>query len=131
MRLRRLLPLLFLLGCSGGEEPKGAASALEELQAKYDELAEGTLGQPVQWASDDLENIGDWEYKVVDISRWDAERMETELNVLGDDRWQVVWVDSLAGQRVVLLKRPAVSWLSKIPLSQLGRLVLGEGDGGQ
>lgn len=129
--MRWLVPLLFLLGCTDSEAPSRSEGALQELQAKYDELAEGKLGQPVQWASEDLENIGDWEYKVVDISRWDAERMETELNVLGDDRWEIVWIDSVAGQRVALLKRPAVSWLSKIPLSQLGRLVLGESDGGQ
>lgn len=127
-----LAPLLVLLGCGGGETPSDSESALDELQSRYDELTEGKLGQPVQWASEDLENIGDWEYKVVDVSSWDAERMETELNALGDDRWEIVWIDVMAGQRVAVLKRPAVSWLSKIPLSQLGRLVLGgDGDTGQ
>ncbi len=52
-------------GCGGeSDAPSAAEKALNELQAKYDELSQKGLSDPVQWAAEDLENIGDWEYKV-------------------------------------------------------------------
>ena len=126
-----VLCLAFLAaGCEdGGQSP--ASRALEELESKYDELAREQLEQPVRWASDDLENIGDWEYKVIDVSTLSADNLEDELNALGNERWEIVWIDVIAGQRVALFKRPAVSWLSRIPLSQLGRMMLGGGEEAQ
>lgn len=118
---------LALLGGCGGEGDSPTQRALEELQSKYDELARDRIEEPVQWASDDIENIGDWEYKVVDLSTIDASDLETELNALGDERWEIVWVDVVAGKRVAIFKRPAVSWLSKLPLSALGRMFIGGG----
>ena len=55
-----------------------------------------------------------------------------DWQLLGDERWEIVWIEPGADGRVAILKRPAVSLLSKIPLSQLGRLLMGGGgDGGQ
>lgn len=128
-------------GC-GGEAPQSPAAdspapsatqrALDELQAKYDELTAERLEDPVQWASDDLENIGDWEYRVVDLpSTASAAELEAALNELGNDRWELVWVEETSSGRQAIFKRPAVSLLSKIPLSQLGRLLMGSGDSEQ
>ena len=118
-----------LSACGGGEtdEPSAAERALEELQNQYDELAGDRLDAPVKWASDDLENIGDWEYKVVDLAGIPVADWETSLNELGDERWEIVWIEAGVDGRVAILKRPAVSLLSKIPLSQLGRLLMGGG----
>ena len=121
---------VFAAGCGDNSESP-ASRALEELESKYDELAREQIEQPVRWASEDLENIGDWEYKVVDLSTIAADRLEIELNALGNERWELVWIDVIAGQRVALFKRPAVSWLSRIPLSQLGRMLLGGGEDAQ
>ncbi len=120
--------VLILISACGGGEQTPTERALRELQSKYDELARDRLEEPVQWASDDLENIGDWEYKVVDLSTLDIDHLEDELNSLGDERWEIVWIDVLSGKRVALFKRPAVSWLSKLPLSQLSRMMLGGED---
>lgn len=121
-----LMAATLLAGC--GERspaPSAAEKALNDLQSKYDELAGERLDSPLQWASDDLENIGDWEYKVVDLSAIPTDKLEAELNVFGNDRWEVIWIDAARGGRVVILKRPSVSLLSKIPLSQLGRMLIG------
>ncbi len=128
-------------GC-GGESPQSPAAespepsatqkTLDELQAKYDELTAERLDDPVQWASDDLENIGDWEYRVVELpSAASAAELETALNELGNDRWELVWIEETSSGSQAILKRPAVSLLSKIPLSQLGRLIMGSGDSEQ
>ena len=120
------LSFVLLFSSCGGESdgPSAADKALEELQSKYDELRRRQPDDAVQWAADDLENIGDWEYRVVELSYKTSEDLETELNNLGDERWEVFWVDRTHDGVVVLLKRPSVSYLGKIPLSQIGRFII-------
>ena len=83
-----------------------------------------TLDDPVKWAAEDFENIGDWDYRVVDIDADTPEAIESELNALGDERWEVFWIERTATGYRVMLKKPSISYLSKIPLSQLGRFIV-------
>lgn len=124
---------VMLVACGAGqpesnetETPSITQKALEDLQDKYDELTGDRLDDPVQWASDDIENIGDWEYRVVEFAAMDAGEWEAELNGYGNDRWELAWVEVSATGRIVVFKRPAISLLSKIPLSQLGRMMIGD-----
>lgn len=121
---------LFLLSACGGnpDEPSATEKALDQLQEKYDEVVQDKLEDPMQWAADDLENIGDWEYKVLDIAGDDPELLETTLNELGNDRWEVFWIESEQENFRVMLKRPSKSYLRHIPLSQIGRFVIGGSD---
>lgn len=127
-----LLLCIVAASCGGDPaEPSATEKALEELQAKYEELTGDKLDDPVEWASDDLENIGDWEYRVVDLPEASAVDLEAKLNELGDERWEVVWIEETSSGKRAILKRPSVSLLSKIPLSQLGRLIIGGPDSDQ
>lgn len=136
-RVIAVLTLVMLSACEkDGEpaptgdtvEPSLTEKALNDLQAKYDELAGDRLEDPVQWAADDLENIGDWEYKVIELGNLPVAEWEDEFNSHGDERWQMVWIDTTASGRVAVFKRPSISLLSKIPLSQLGRMMIGDSD---
>lgn len=127
-----LAAAVMLSACDAGqpepeetESPSIAQQTLKDLQEKYDELAGDRLDDPVQWASDDIENIGDWEYRVVEFAALGAGDWEAELNAYGNDRWEVAWVEASPTGRVVMFKRPSISLLSKIPLSQLGRMMIG------
>ena len=61
--------LVLLSGCeTESQAPSAAAKALDDLQAKYDELLRDKVDVPVDWAAEDLENIGDWEYRVEKIA---------------------------------------------------------------
>ncbi|MGI9263214.1 MAG: hypothetical protein ACR2QR_14305, partial [Woeseiaceae bacterium] len=85
--------LTLVAGCDRDSgEPSATEKALDDLQSRYDELVDDKLENPVQWATDDLENIGDWEYRVIELSPADAESFETTLNELGNDRWEVFWI---------------------------------------
>jgi len=119
--------LIFLCGC-GGDSPDSSAAekALSELQTKYDELTKKQLGDPAKWAADDIENIGDWEYQVRDIPYSSHGKLEAVLNVLGDERWEVFWIERTDVGFLVIVKKPAVSYLSKIPLSQIGLFLIGD-----
>ncbi len=120
------LILAFGVAACGGEsdEPSAAEKAVDELQAKYDELSQKEFNDPVKWAAEDLENIGDWEYKVETLPLDSAEEFEAALNELGNDRWEVIWMEKNTVGYTVFLKKPAVSYLNKIPLSSLGRFVI-------
>ncbi|MGI9249171.1 MAG: hypothetical protein ACR2QI_09155 [Woeseiaceae bacterium] len=101
---------------------------MEQLQRKYDELVKDKVDVPVEWATDDLENIGDWEYRVENISYSSPEDLELQLNEFGNDKWEVIWLESTPDGFLAVLKKPSISFLSKIPLSQLGKLVIGGPD---
>ena len=122
--LSLLAMLAFVAACGGGSESPGAADgAIESLQRKLDELTENS-DVPVQWAAEDIENIGDWDYRVMEIPDPTAEELEAILNGLGDDRWQAFWIERTRDGYTIFLRKPSISYLSKIPLSQLGKLII-------
>ena len=123
-----LVVAVSLAGCGQQPgEPSAAEKALGELQRKYDEVVRERGDDPLQWASEDLENLGDWEYRVEDLPAEPTDELAASLNKLGDDRWEVYWVQERDGQLRFFLKRTSVSYLGKIPLSQLGRFVTDPG----
>ena len=140
--MRNSLYLLFAIALAGcGNDPgepsptdkaiDTADRAIDSLSQKYDELTERELGDPVQWAQEDIENIGDWDYKIVELDNVTAEELEAALNELGNERWQAFWVEKRLTGYTIMLKRTSISYLSKIPLSQIGRIMLGGSESGQ
>jgi len=124
-----LVCLLTFGGCADdSNEPSTADKALKELQSKYDELTQEDLDTPVQWAAEDFENIGDWEYKVLEVPYTSSAQLEEVFDELGNDRWEVFWIERNASGFIVMLKKPAISYISKIPFSQIGRFVIGDPD---
>lgn len=124
-----IVVVALLAGCSGeSTEPSATDRALSELQAKYDEIAGDRFDDPATWAAEDIQNIGDWEYQVLDVPYSSPEQFAAALNTLGDERWEVFWMERTDSGFLVLLKKPAISYLSKIPLSQIGRFVIGDPD---
>ena len=83
------------------------------------------MEDPVEWAADDIENIGDWDYKVENLAYSSPEDLESKLNEFGNDRWEVIWLERTPNGFLAILKKPSISYLSKIPLSQLGKFVIG------
>jgi len=107
-------------------EPSRTEQALAELQRMLEEARERTPEDPVEWAREDLERYGDWEYRIVTLDEPEADALEAELNVLGQDRWEVFWVERTEqGGLSLLLKRPAVSYLRAVPFSEIGRVIPG------
>jgi len=121
---------LLLSACeSESQKPSAAQRALDKLQQQYDELLKDKVDVPVEWATDDLEKIGDWEYRVENLSYSSPEDLELQLNEFGSEKWEVIWLERTPGGFLAVLKKPSISYLSKIPLSQLGKLVIGGPDG--
>jgi hypothetical protein len=107
-----------------------AATMLEQLTSVYADLAALIGDNPAEavgWAQEDLENLGDWEYRIVTIDEEDDAAIETELNALGNERWEVYWVDEGNDGTRFFLKRAALSYLSRVPVATMLR-VFGGGE---
>ena len=99
--------------------------ALEELQRFVEEARQRAPEDPVEWAKEDLARYGDWEYRVVTLAELEADALEDELNELGQERWEVFWVERTDQGLNLFLKRPTVSYLRAVPFSEIGRAVSG------
>ena len=126
-RIATLLGVVCIFAACAREpvEPPPAEQALEQLKQLIEAAKVRTPDDPVEWAKEDLERYGDWEYRVVAVAELDAAALEEELNELGQERWEVFWLERTEQGLSVLLKRPAVSYLRAVPFSQIGRAIPG------
>ena len=130
-----VLLALFLAGSpTRAEEPpaedKGIWSQVVALYEKAKESGETAADDVYEWAREDLEAIGDWEYRVERFSSPTPTELEEKLNKLGTERWEVVWIDRRNADLIVTMKRPSRTWLNKLPLGQLIKAAAGGADGG-
>ena len=114
-------------GSGGGSKPSAAEQAWEEIEKLYEKVkgvGDTTPQEIVDWAKEDIQRIGDWEYKVISVAAADDEALEKRFNEFGRERWEIFWVErDNRGDFRVFLKRSARSYLRSIPLSDLSKLV--------
>ena len=130
-----LLALILLAGSfTRAEEPPSEDKSIwGQVVALYEQAkaAGETAAEDVyEWAREDLEAIGDWEYKVEFFSNPNHIALEKRLNELGLERWEVVWIDRQGANLIVTMKRPSRTWLNKLPLGQLIKVAAPDGGGG-
>ena len=126
-----LLLTALLAGCGSDPDlpasPDDRVAALKErVRELYQQARESGQKVPkdaLEWARQDLHRIGDWEYKIVELPREDAQSRQARLNELGSERWEAFWMEPAGDGIRVYLKRRSRSWLEKLPLSELRRLV--------
>lgn len=136
----RLLGLLVVVSFCGSvscqEQPvepeesvePGVWEEVERIYEKAKETGEHIPKDIYEWIRRDIENLGDWEYRVVEIVG-DANTLELKLNELGRERWECIWIEPSAQKTRFFLKRPVRSYLKTLPLSQLLKLIpTGGGD---
>ena len=93
---------------------------------KYTKTLEGgrdISGKSKDWLLKDLQNIGDWEYKIESFDLKNLKDLEIRLNQLGAERWQCFWVEQSAKGKVFYFKRTKLSYLSKIPTGAMLRIM--------
>ena len=117
------------------EEPQteetGIWSQVVALYEQAKEAGETAADDVYEWAREDLEAIGDWEYKVQYFANVNHIALEKKLNELGTERWEVIWIDRQGPNLIVTMKRPARTWLNKLPLGQLIKVAAPGSDGGE
>lgn len=139
--MHRLIPaflivLLALTVPAAAEEPEetseepGLWIQIVKLYQEAKDSGETASEDVYEWARTDLESIGDWEYKVKYFPNANHIALEKNLNELGIDRWEVIWIDRQGPNLIVTMKRPSRTWLNKLPLGQLIKMVAPVADGG-
>ena len=126
----------FLLAQEGEKEKEKSYS--EKLKEVYEKGVKGakekyeeTLGdgknltsKSKEWLLKDIENIGDWEYKIVTFGSEKIKDIEMQLNALGRERWQCFWVEQVNDNaKSFYFKRTKMSYLSKIPTGAILRIM--------
>lgn len=84
-----------------------------------------------EWVLEDIQKMGRWEYTQFTVkSSSSAEIIVQEMNGLGRDGWECMFVDRRNETTTFYFKRTARSYLNQIPARELLRLVplLGRGD---
>jgi hypothetical protein len=103
---------------------------VETLYEKAKEAGEEVPSSVYQWAKEDLQAIGDVEYRIFTIPGGSSDEKLTEtMNELGRERWDCFWVEPRGGGHRLWLKRGTRSYLKAIPYSDLMKMVP-TGDGG-
>jgi hypothetical protein len=75
------------------------------------------------WVREDLARTGAWEYQVLERRPKEAARLQAELNALGRERWDCVSVSPVGEGMVLVLKRPAKSYLGQLNLRDVLRVL--------
>lgn len=132
--------VLVAAGCSrsGGGDPAGSATGepgtwdqVVDLYEQAKEAGETTSKDAYEWVREDFHSIGDWQYRVVELPFGSAETLEQELNDLGTDRWECVWIEPRDGKMLGIFKRRTRTYLNRVPMGDLIKLVpKSEGDPG-
>ena len=101
---------------------KGVKVASEKYAETFED-GKDLSGKSKEWLLKDLQNIGDWEYKIESFDLKNLKDLEIRLNQLGTERWQCFWVEESAQGKAFYFKRTKLSYLSKIPTGALLRIM--------
>ena len=114
-----------------GTDPEADSDVWAEIRTLYEkakETGEQVPGDVVAWLKQDLDRIGDWEYRLLVVSSLSNDKLEAKLNELGADRWECFAVLHDDGTIRLFLKRPVKSYLKLVPITDLWKLVPSGGD---
>ncbi len=86
-------------------------AAYEKAKKKARSMGESVPDKIPDWVKEDLENVGDWEYRVVEAPR---DGLEATLNQLGAERWECFSVESHGKKSRLVFKRRKRSRLREL-----------------
>lgn len=133
-RIRIALALAVLgscLACTGsGDEPAEASAEQSaawgevlRLYEKARQTGETVPADAYDWMKQDLERVGDWEYRVRVFDSAAGAQLEESLNEMGRDRWECFAVVPAGSSLRLLFKRPVESYVGAVPHGDLLKLL--------
>lgn len=138
---RRAWFVVLLVACAGtwtaaGEQPTTPtrsvgddfASLVRQRLAQYQPVAE----QLRKRSANELQKLGQWEYKVVSARTSDTATLTAVLNQWGEQGWECFEVVSatplvagnLPSEHLLFFRKHKGSWLSQIPIRDILKLLL-------
>jgi hypothetical protein len=108
---------------TGTAEESGAWAEIRRLYEEAKKTGERVPKDIFEWVRQDLQRAGDWEYRVVDVDFSEPEGIEKTLNEMGEERWECFWVGVAGGKSRFMLKRRARTYLQKVALTDLLKML--------
>jgi hypothetical protein len=108
-----MLSLILTINFSFAEEENEETSYWETIKNKFEELKSDNLEKSEKaknWIEEDIQKIGDWEYKVIKMGSSSIEKIEEDLNELGTDRWECFWVEKKKKEMFFILALQGLAW---------------------
>ena len=96
---------------------------IEEAYIKVKETGASVPNSAIEWATEDIKKIGDWDYRVVSLVENTPEKIEEKLNEYGANRWEIFWIEKTGEQKIIYMKRTARSYLKHIPLKEILKVI--------
>ena len=104
---------------SGSQSIEDTGEWIKHLYQTAKDQGLTTANSVKEWAADDWNSQGDWQYKMLTMPGGDNESIEATLNEAGTQRWDCYHVDTSGQQWTFFMKRSRRSYLSKVPLKDL------------
>lgn len=101
----------------------------QEIEQAYEKVKRTGVAVPdnaITWAKEDIQKIGDWDYRVVRLEETKPDEIESRLNEYGRSRWEVIWIDARPKGKTLYMKRPTRSYLKHFPLREVLKTIPAE-----
>ena len=108
---------------SGKASSGATADSIRSLYEKARETGETSADSAKTWVLDDIQEIGSWQYKTLEVTNSDRADIVARLNELGADRWECFWVEEQDGTTTFYFKKAGRSYLRHLPTKELIRLL--------
>lgn len=105
------------------EPDTGIWKEILRLYEKAKETGEQVPKDVYEWLTQEVQGLGDWEYRVVEMKEASPAELEARLNELGTERWECIWIETVGRKTRYTFKRPVKGYLGQIPLSELIKLL--------
>ena len=96
---------------------------------KARQTGEEAPGDAYEWMRQDLERVGDWQYRVLVLDGAGEAEIEEKLNEMGRDRWDCFAALAEGSSLRLLFKRPVESYVGAIPHNELLKLLRDRDEG--
>ena len=106
---------------SGGTAAGDTSVWARGLYEQARDAGETSAGNAKDWVMNDVQQIGRWQYKTLEIRKTDD--VVAQLNKLGAERWECFWVDQQDETITFYLKKTGRSYLRHLPSKDLIRLL--------
>lgn len=84
---------------------------INELYEKAKAAGENVPEDVIEWAKSDMKKIGSFEYKILAFTSESDEAILKELNELGSERWEVLWIEPTSDGKKFYLKKANRSYI--------------------
>lgn len=98
--------------------------SFEEAYQRYFKTPGELSKESYDWVRKDIENIGAWEYRIETFTLSDS--VTADLNDLGQQRWELIWIQPQGEKFIGVFKRTKRSYLKSLPAKDLMKLLKGD-----